>query len=150
MMSVSNLYLVITNISAWWATSDIPGPGDWVIGGNGILTCNYGPESVFSLYRYVEWTYQAPNATSFTPVYYYIPSGRNITYEHLKDRATHVQTSTQMKLIIINTVSTDDGIYKGKIQGNDTAICEVNYTTQGNNSIKVFVETNRMQLEISN
>ena len=102
-----------------------------MIGGDGIITCNYGPESVYTTYSNVEWTYQAPNTTFFTPVYIYLPDGRNSSFGNLKDRATHMQTRTQMKLIIHETEASDDGIYRAKIQGSDTAICQVSYITRG-------------------
>ena len=103
-----------------------------MIGGDGIITCNYEPENIYTEKKYtnVEWTYQPPNATSFQRVYYYVTDGRNASYGHLKGRATHKQTRTQIRLVIQNTVSTDDGIYRGKIQGSDTAICDVNYITR--------------------
>ena len=67
---------------------------------------------------------------SFQRVYYYLPDRRNISYEHLKDRATHKQTSKQIKLVIHETKASDDGIYRMKIEGSDTAICDVIYTTR--------------------
>ena len=101
-----------------------------MIGGDGIIICDYGPETVFNQYSYVEWAYEAPNAMSFQRVYYYIKSGRNISSGHLTGRDTHKQTITQIKLVIQKTISTDDGIYRGKIAGNNTAICDVNYKTR--------------------
>ena len=128
------LTFIYTNftISEWYAIPVNPGPGDWIIGGDGIITCDYGPENVYTEKKYddVEWSYQAPKTTSFQRVYYYQRDGRNASFGHLTGRATHKQTRTQIKLVIQNTVSTDDGIYRGKIQGSDTAICDVNYTTR--------------------
>ena len=120
----------------WNATLVPPQSGDWIVGDDGIITCSIVPESAYTKYNNVEWTYQAPNTTSFKQVYFYLPDGRNASHEHLTDRATHKQTGTQMKLIIRGTKPADDGIYRGTIQGpENTATCEVSYVTRS----KVYI-----------
>ena len=129
---------IVIYSSAWYAYPVTPRQNDWMINGDGKIECNYGPESVYKDNKYddVLWTYQKPNTTKLLQVYYYLPNGRNASYEHLKDRATHIQTSTQMKLIIHETKASDDGIYRGTIEGSEgKATCEVKYTTRS----KVYI-----------
>ena len=86
-------------------------------------------------YDDVEWKYKKTNETSFQQVYYYDFENENASYRHLKDRATHIQTRTQMKLVIQKTKASDDGIYRGKIEGSGKAQCEVSYVTRS----KVYI-----------
>ena len=48
---------------------------------------------------------------------------------HIK-RSAVIITSKQVKLVIKQTKASDDGIYRMKIQGSETAICEVNCITR--------------------
>ena len=138
-MNTINFYFSL-NISAWKVNAVPPQPSDWLIGGNGTITCGYSPKSVYTSYNHVEWTYQAPNTTGFKEVYFYLSNGRYSSNGHLKDRATHKQTDTQMKLIINETKAFDDGIYRGKIQGSSTATCQVNYITRSKVIIYIYIK----------
>ena len=113
----------------------IPQANQQIIGGVGVLTCNYEPTNLS--YIRAEWRYKGPSDTGFARVYYYEPDGYNETDLHLSNRATHIHSSDQIMLIIKKVNETDDGQYRGRIIRSPTAIeCEVNYTTISKYSIK--------------
>ena len=110
------------------ATGRIPEVYQRIIGGDGVISCNYQPTNLS--YIRAEWRYKAPHGLSFERVYYYEPDGYNETYLHLSDRATYIHSSNQMMLIIKKVNETDDGLYKGRIVRSPTIIeCDVTYIT---------------------
>ena len=109
------------------ATGRIPEVHQRIIGGDGVITCNYQPANL--PYLQAEWTYKAPRSLNFKRVYYYEPNGYNETYLHLSNRATHVHSSNQIILIIKKVNETDDGLYRGRIVRSPPIECEVIYTT---------------------
>ena len=79
----------------------------------------------------MEWTYKKEGKADFQQVYYFHRIDcKTILKGHLKKRSAVIITSKQVKLVINQTKASDDGIYRMKIQGSETAICVVNCTTR--------------------
>ena len=123
------LLLVCNIVLDWIAVT--PKANDWIIGEDGIIACEYSQEKDLNIKDVVvEWEMNGDRV-------YYNNNYNNETYsyKHLKGRATHQETSKQIKLIIHETKASDDGTYEAKIQGTRTATCQVNYITRS----KLFI-----------
>ena len=127
--SYLKLLLVCNIVLDWIATGVTPKANDWIIGEDGIIACYYYLEKDLNIKDVVvEWTMNGD-------LVYYNYNNETYSHKHLKSRATHQETSKQIKLIIHETKASDDGIYEAKIQGTHTATCQVNYTTRS----KLFI-----------